>query len=266
MQHQPPPPQGIPNIPIPSYEEAAALPLPAGPPPTTQHPPQSANIMTTSALDDPAADELPSYTELDANQTSFQLYSTFIHTPTSAAYQLSSPLDSATSPLHMRRLRAEEIPLAHNIPIPFSSTHTLYSVADPPWRTNEYYIRGSSSNSSARGACFAGTLLLRFGFRTWHVAQLSERETRPREMLTCRKVGGGFAVRGIKQRVVKGGFEEPFEWKDMQGKVLATEGLRRLEDGGIVPAIELVSGLDQVWRELMITLWVARLWASFRVL
>jgi hypothetical protein len=39
-----------------------------------------------------------------------------------------------------------------------------------------------------------------------------------------------------------------------------------LEDGGITPAIELASGLDQMWRELMISLWIARLWATFRVL
>jgi hypothetical protein len=246
MQHQQPA-ASIPDAPIPSYEEAANLPLPPGPPPQ--------QILSSAG---PAADELPSYTELDANQTSFMLYSTFIHTPTSAAYQLSSALDSANSPLHIRRLRAEEIPLAHNVPIPFDKARTLYDVADPPWRANEYYLRGQRSH------CFNGTLQLRFGYRTWHVSHDIGPESRPREMMTCRKVSAGFG-RG-KQRVKRGNFEEPFEWKDLQGRLLATEGLQRMTDGGIVPAIELAEGLDQMWRELMISLWISRLWASFRVL
>ena len=124
--------------PIPTYAEASGYALPPGPPPTAT----SSALPRTEVASPPVADELPGYDTIDPKQTEFLLYSTFIHTPNGAAYQLSSPLDSCNSPLRIRRLRAAEIPLAHELPIHFDRSQTLYEIQDPPFRENEYYMVG----------------------------------------------------------------------------------------------------------------------------
>jgi hypothetical protein len=240
------------DAPVPSYAEANGLAPSVAIPNATPR---------TEVAPLPAADELPGYDTIDPKNTTFHLYSTFIHTPNGAAYQLSSPLDSSNSPLRLRRLRAAEIPLAHNLPIHFDRSQTLYEVQDPPFRENEYYMVGQKPH------CYGGVLQLTFGWKTWHIRHIPGPNSVPREILTCKKVsasGGLFGKGKSKAPVVMGNLTDPFEWKDMNGRLLATEGLQVMPDGGIVPTVHLSEDLDTMWRELMISFWVARLWATFR--
>jgi hypothetical protein len=226
--------------PIPSYEAATGIAPPAVPP--------------TTAQDDLLADELPDYTPIDGSQTTFMIYGTFIHTPNGPAYHLSSLLDAHIAKLRIRRLRAEDIALieaGRTRNVSFDSASTLYEAHDPPFLQNEYYIQ-SKTNSG-----WPGALQLRFGFRHWHIRQVMQQGVTPQAMLTCGKIGG------LKKRVLERKNEmEPSVWKDTRGHVLATEVLK-LEGGKMLPTIELSKDLDQMWRELMLALWVSRLWAGF---
>lgn len=232
--------------PIPSYEDAtsptvATAPVPFIPPALT-------------GPHDAAADELPDYTVVDSNQTTFMIYGTFIHTPNGPAYHLSSLLDAQISKLRLRRLRAEDISLleAGRIRnVAFDNSTTLYEAHDPPFIENAYYIT-SRTNSG-----WPGTLQLRFGVRRWHVSLVMLQGVAPKAMLTCGKTGG------LRRRWTQRHNEmEPSEWKDEEGHVLATEVLK-LEEGKMLPTIELSPDLNAVWRELMLALWVSRLWAGF---
>ncbi|KAF3010680.1 hypothetical protein E8E13_005563 [Curvularia kusanoi] len=245
------------DAPIPTYAEASGYAPPPGPPPTATpaEPPRE------EVASPPAADELPGYDTIDPKNTEFQLYSTFVHTTNGPAYQLSSPLNSFNSPLRIRRLRAAEIPLAHEVPIGFDRSQTLYEVADPPFRENEIYMVGRKPH------CYGGALQLQFGWKTWHIRHISGQNSAPKEIMTCRKVsaGGGLFGKGKSKAgaVEKDGLSEPFEWRDTAGRLMATEGLQLLP-AGVVPTLRLTENLDSMWRELMVSFWVARLWATFR--
>lgn len=245
------------DVPIPTYAEANGYAPPPGPPPAAT----SSALPQAEIASPPAADELPGYDTIDPKNTTFLLYSTFLHTPNGPAYQLSSQLDSYHSPLRIRRLRAAEIPLAHELPIPFDRSQTLYEISDPPFRENEYYMVGKKPH------CYSGALQLTFGWKTWHVRHIAGPSSAARQILTCRKIsaGGGLFGKGKSKSgaVEKDGLTEPFEWKDTNGKLLATEGLQLLP-GGVVPTLHLSPELDSMWRELMISFWIARLWATFR--
>ncbi|KZM18394.1 uncharacterized protein EKO05_0000323 [Ascochyta rabiei] len=245
------------DVPIPTYAEANGYAPPPGPPPATA---SNVTPRTEVALP-PAADELPGYDTIDPKNTTFLLYSTFIHTPNGPAYQLSSALNSNNSPLRIRRLQAAEIPLAHELPIRFDRSQTLYEIQDPPFRDNEYYMVGKKPH------CHGGALQLTFGWKTWHIRHIAGPNSAPSEIMTCKKVasGGGLFGKGKAKDgvVVKDGLTEPFEWKDTNGRLLATEGLQLLA-GGVVPTLHLSADLDSMWRELMISFWMARLWATFR--
>jgi hypothetical protein len=226
--------------PIPSYEAATGLVPPVIPPALSQ--------------DAPLADELPDYTPVDANQTTFMIYGTFIHTPNGPAYHLSSLLDAHIAKLRIRRLRAEDISLieadrSRNVSFDFASA--LYEAHDPPFLQNEYYIQSKTASG------WPGALQLRFGFRQWHIRQVMQQGVTPQAFLTCGKVGS------LKKRISERRNElEPSVWKDTQGQVLATEVLK-LEGGKMLPTIELSKDLNQMWRELLLALWVSRLWAGF---
>lgn len=258
------------DVPIPTYAEASGYAPPPGPPPaatlntTPRAPPPASTPAAPSRIEiasPPVDDELPGYDTIDPKNTEFLLYSTFIHTPNGPAYQLSSPLDSFNSPLRIRRLRAAELPLAHELPIHFDRSQTLYEISDPPFRENEYYMVGKKPH------CFSGGLQMTFGWKTWHIRHLPGPNTAPREILTCKKVnaGGGLFGKGKSKNgaVERDGLTEPFEWRDTNGRLLATEGLQLLP-GGVVPTVRLSEDLDSMWRELMISFWAARLWATFR--
>jgi hypothetical protein len=246
------PPDGGDNIPTPTHTTPAPdPPIPSYDVATNVAPPVNAPAVSQ---DLGIVDELPDYTPVDSNQTTFMIYGTFIHTPNGPAYHLSSLLDAHISKLRIRRLKAEDIALIEAgrlRNVSFDNATTLYEAHDPPFLENEYYIQ-----SKAVGA-WPGTLQLRFGFRHWHIRQVMQQGVVPAAMLTCGKVGG------LKKKIVERRNEmEPSEWKDMQGRVLATEVLR-LEGGKMLPTIELSKELDQTWRELMLALWVSRLWAGF---
>ncbi|KAF2830266.1 hypothetical protein CC86DRAFT_464667 [Ophiobolus disseminans] len=225
--------------PIPSYEAATNLSPPA---------------ISPSVAPNVVADELPDYTVVDSNQTTFMIYGTFIHNPNGPAYHLSSLLDAHISKLRIRRLRAEDIALieaGRTRNVAFDNSTTLYEAHDPPFLENEYYIQSRASGG------WPGTLQLRFGFRRWHIRRVMEQGVAPQALLTCGKTGG------LKKMVIERRNEmEPSEWKDTQGRVLATDVLR-LEGGKMLPTIELSKDLDEMWRELLLTLWVSRLWAGF---
>jgi len=228
------------SAPIPSYEAAIGLAPPAVPAIVPQ--------------DAPLPDELPDYTPIDSNQTTFMIYGTFIHTPNGPAYHLSSLLDAHIAKLRIRRLRAEDIALiesGRSRNVSFDIASTLYEAHDPPFLQNEYYIQGKTNSG------WPGVLQLQFGFRSWHVRQVMQQGVTPQALLTCGKAGS------LKKRISERRNElVPSVWKDVQGRVLATEVLK-LEGGKMLPTIELSKDLGQVWRELMLALWVSRLWAGF---
>jgi hypothetical protein len=229
-----------PTPPIPSYEVATAV---------------APSLLPSIASEDVSlVDELPDYTPVDQNQTTFMIYGTFIHTPNGPAYHLSSLLDARIAKLRIRRLRAEDIALieagrARNVS--FDESTVLYEAHDPPFLQNEYYIQSKTNNG------WPGALQLRFGFRHWHIRQVMQQGITPQAFLTCGKVGA------LKKRILERKNEmEPSVWKDTQGRVIATEVLK-LEGGKMMPTIELSKELNQMWRELMLALWVSRLWAGF---
>jgi len=231
--------------PIPSYEAAIGVAPPVAAPPAI-----ATNIHPNINL----ADELPDYTPVDSNQTSFMIYGTFIHNPNGPSYHLSSLLDAHISKLRLRRLKAEDIALieaGRTRNVAFDGSTTLYEAHDPPFLQNEYYIQSKTTNG------WPGTLQLRFGFSRWHIRQVMQQGVTPQPLLTCGKIGG------LKKRIVQRHNEmESSEWKDTEGRVLATDVLK-LEGGKMLPTIELSKDLNETWRELMLTLWVARLWAGF---
>lgn len=230
-----------PAPPIPSYEAATSIaPEAVAASPLHQHV--------------AAADELPDYTVVDSNQTSFLIYGTFIYTPNGPAYQLSSLLDATIPRLRIRRLRAEDVALIESgrtRTVAFDKSTTLYEAHDPPFLQNEFYISGHAAGT------WQSTLQLRFGFRRWHIRQVQKQGVEPKPLLTCGKTGA------LAKRILRRKNEmEPSEWKDSHGRVLATEVLR-LEGGRMLPTMELSKDLDSTWRELMLALWVSRLWAGF---
>lgn len=253
--------------PIPSYEEVTGYAPPPGPPPShssdsshPSHAPQHTDDTPSSTIPPslptnptPPPELPPAYAVVDEKATSYTIYGTFIHTPSGPAYQLSSLLDARINKLRIRRLRAEEVSRlqagAHNVPFDMSST--LYEMHDPPFMMNEYYIRGTSSTT------LPGLLQLRFGLRRWHVRHMPAEGAKPVDLMTCGKRGGFSRV--IKERRNE---MEPSEWKDSEGSVLATEVLK-MQGGGKMPTIELREGVDEMCRELLLALWVARLWAAF---
>jgi hypothetical protein len=248
------------DAPIPSYEEAVAPPPsappsqatiiptyapPSGPPPST---------IPASLPDIEAPPELPpAYAVVDEKATTFTIYGTFLHTPSGPAYQLSSLLDARINKLRLRRLRAEEVTgLQAGAPtVPFDNTTVLYEAHDPPFLVNEFYVTSKTS----RG--LPGMLQLRFGLRRWHVKHMPVPGGKANEIMTCGKRGGfGRKVRERRNEM------EPSEWKDSEGTVVATEVLQ-IANGGKMPTITLREDLDQVCRELILALWVSRLWAAF---
>jgi len=222
--------------PIPTYEEAAGL-----------SPLRSAHETLPHELP-------PAYAVVDEKATSYTIYGTFIHTPSGPAYQLSSLLDARINKLGIRRLRAEEVlRLQHHgaYNIPFDPSSALYEMHDPPFVMNEYYIRGKSSTT------LPGMLQLRLGLRRWHVCHMPAEGARPVQLMTCGKRGGfGRVIRERRNEM------EPSDWKDAAGSILATEVLQ-MQAGGKMPTIELRAGVDQTCRELLLALWVTRLWAAF---
>ena len=251
-----------PDLPIPSYEEAVvASPPTSAPtaPPVTCEPTQAERLPSehetaSSVVSASLPPELPpAYAVVDEKATTFTIYGTFIHTPNAPAYQLSSLLDACINKLQLRKLRAREITMLQSgAPnIPFTNSGLLYEAHDPPFLMNEYYIQGKSASA------LPGYLQVRFGLRRWHIGHVPTPGSRPIEIMTCGKPGG-FA-KAIKQRKNE---MEPSEWKDSEGHVIATEVLK-MGYGGKMPTIELRSDLDQTCRELILALWVTRLWAAF---
>ncbi|KAJ4378053.1 hypothetical protein N0V83_000883 [Neocucurbitaria cava] len=229
------------STPVPSYEEANNFAPPTTINPSSQPPPL------------PPTELPPAYAVVDEKATNYTIYGTIIHTPSGPAYQLSSLLDACISRLRIRRLRAEEISrLQAGAPnVSFDNTRVLYEAHDPPFAVNEYFVQGKQSG------CLPGVLQLRFGLRRWHVRHLPEQGGRANDIMTCGKRGKlGRVIRERRNEM------EPSEWKDTDGTVMATEVLK-IEQGGKMPTIELREDLDQTCRELILALWVTRLWAAF---
>ncbi|KAL6154314.1 hypothetical protein ACJQWK_01607 [Exserohilum turcicum] len=238
-------PSTIASPPIPSYDEAVIAP----PPPAAPAPAPAPAVVPPS----PPPELPPAYAVVDEKATTFAIFGTFIHTPNAPAYQLSSLLDACINKLRIRRLRAEEVTLlqAGAPSVAFTDRGLLYEAHDPPFVVNEYYIQGKAANT------LPGVLQMRFGLRRWHVAHLPTQGSRPNEIMTCGKVGG--FTKAIKQRKNE---MEPSVWKDSEGNVVATE-VMKMGYGGKMPTIELRDHLDQTCRELILALWVTRLWAAF---
>ncbi|KAF2114106.1 hypothetical protein BDV96DRAFT_462434, partial [Lophiotrema nucula] len=198
-----------------------------------------------------AADEPPAYTFLDSSQTTFSIRGTFIHTVSGPCYQLSSPLDQRGPDFRIRRLRAKEVSQIGVTPVAFASTSVLYEVNVPPLLVNEFHIRGFTRT------CLPGMLEMKWRLGKWHVSQVARYGAKGKEILSL-KVGGWGSAKLARRKE-----EGRSEWKDAGGRVLATEKLQSLEDGSVLPVVELGEGLDQTWRELLITLWATRLWIAF---
>lgn len=235
---------------IPTYAESSATQI--QPSLLPQHPPQPSNTRVAPSLD-AVEDAPPDYTALDANQTTFMIYGTFIHTPAGPAYQLSSFLDIRGSPFRIRRLRPKEVTQVGVTPLSFDKTYTLYEIHDLPLVDSEYHVKGK------RASTMPGVLELKFKLGKWRVVHVPRSGMKGKEILSMKKVGG-FGLRTTLNRKHEA---EASEWKDAQGRVMATEVLKKLDDGGVVPVIELCKDLDQTMRELLLTVWAARLWVAF---
>ena len=220
---------------------------------TDENEDRNTNTSTNSHAGTASIELPPAYAVVDEKATTFNIYGTFIYTPNGPAYQLSSLLDARIARLRIRRLHAEEVAIIQSgaSHIPFDDSGVLYEAHDPPFRVNEYYIHGKESN------CLPGVLQLRFGVKRWHVRHIARQGDTANDILSCGK--RGTLSRALKQRKNE---MEPSEWKDSEGYVLATEVLR-MENGGKLPTIELKKDLDQTCRELLLALWVTRLWAAF---
>ncbi|CAN9289665.1 unnamed protein product [Alternaria alternata] len=227
------------NAPIPSYEEAVVAPPPTTAPRRPSEP-EAAEELPVDTVPPPMAipatppPELPpAYAVVDEKATTFTIYGTFNPYPERAC------LPDILPP---RRTHQQ-------------ASHTkvavLYEAHDPPFVINEYYIQGRA------GSTLPGALQLRFGLRRWHVVHMPTQGSRPIEIMTCGKPGG--FTKALKQRKNE---LEPSQWKDSEGHVIATEVLK-MGPGGKMPTIELRDDLDQTCRELVLALWVSRLWAAF---
>jgi hypothetical protein len=223
---------------IPTYNEATSIISPSIDHPSTSIP----------------ADEPPAYAVLDDAQTTFSIYGTFIHNATGPAFQISSLLDQGGAYFRIRRLRAKEVQQAGNAPIAFDKTYVLYEANDPPLLDNEYHVIGK------RQHCLPGVLELKFKLYKWRVTHVPRPGAKGREILSCKRVGALGSTKLSRKREV-----DASQWKDSQGRIVATETLKTGEDGGLVPTVELSPDLDQTWRELLLTLWATRLWVVFGV-
>ncbi|KAF2867365.1 hypothetical protein BDV95DRAFT_502717 [Massariosphaeria phaeospora] len=224
--------------PIPSYAETST--------------PQNTNPHTEPSPLVPE-DEPPTYAVLDENQTTFMILGTFIHTPAGPVYQISSPLDQRGPFFRLRRLSAKEVAQVGTTPLSFDRSAVLYETNNYPLLDNEYHLMGK------RRHCFPGVVELKFGMSKWHVRHVPTPGAKAQEIITCKKTGALFGVKVDRRK----GEVEGFEWKDMQGKVLATEALRVVEEGQVIPTVELSRDLNQKWRELLISLWATRLWVAY---
>ncbi|CAA9966122.1 hypothetical protein PTMSG1_09481 [Pyrenophora teres f. maculata] len=248
------------NAEIPSYEEAVMA------APRSLHSSESSqdfqspvawerrNSADSCILSSSPLSELPpAYAVVDEKATTFTIYGTMIHTPNAPAYQLSSFFDSRVDTLKLRRLRPEEVTFLQSGTgtIPFDHSSVLYEAQDPPFLTNDYYIEGQHRST------LPGVLHMSFGIRRWHVAHIPIPNRRPIALMTCGKRGG--LKQTIKQRKNE---MEPSVWKDTDGNVIATEVMKMCH-GGKMPTIELRPDLDQTCRELILALWVSRLWIAF---
>lgn len=225
--------------PIPTYTEATASPH-----------------TTASTLPQlpPEDDSPPDYAVLDASQTTFSIYGTFIHNASGPAFQLSSPFDQRGASLRIRRLRAREVHQVGSAPLAFDKSYVLYEAHDPPLLDNEYHVLGK------RRHCLPGVLELKFRLRKWRVVHVPRPGAKGTQILTCKKVGAHGSAKLRRRREM-----EASRWKDAQGRVVATETLGFDEAGNVVPTVELGPELDQTWRELLLMMWVTRLWAAFGV-
>src|SRR5205809_74424 len=114
--------------PIPTYAEANTLQPP--PPFPHAHHASSTTLQPAPPFPSSPADAPPAYAVLDAQQTTFMIYGTFIHTPAGPAYQLSSPLDQRGVYFRIRRLSARESAQVGVTPVAFDKGATLYEVND----------------------------------------------------------------------------------------------------------------------------------------
>jgi hypothetical protein len=189
------------------------------------------------------------------------IYGTFIYTPHGPCYQLSSPLDQRGPYFRIRRLSAKDVShlASGSTPISFDRGATLYEVNDPPLLDNEYHMQGK------RRSCLPGVLELRYKSSRgrWEVRHVSKAGSGAKgtEILTSKRVGSRFGSTKLNR---KRELEES-EWKDAIGKVVATEKLDEDEGGAVVPTLELSKELGQQSRELVLSLWAARLWVAFGV-
>ncbi|RMZ68708.1 glycoside hydrolase family 92 [Pyrenophora seminiperda CCB06] len=245
------------NSPIPSYEEAVMV------APVTRSSQEfespvalerrdSANSCTLSSSW-PLPDMPPAYAVVDEKATIFTIYGTMIHTPNAPAYQLSSFLGSRVDTIKLRRLCAEEVTVLQSgaQTIPFNDRSVLYETHGPSFLSNDYYIEGQHRST------LPGLLHMSFGLRRWHVVHIPIPTSRPVELMTCGKNGG------LKKTITQRKNEmEPSVWKDAEGNVIATE-VMQMCNGAKMPTLELRPGLDQTCRELILALWVSRLWMAF---
>jgi hypothetical protein len=248
------------NEPIPTYAEANAFqPSPGLPPQFTTAPDPSQQSL--SAPSPHILDEPPAYAVLDSTQTTFMIYGTFIHTANGPCYQLSSPLDQRGPYFRIRRLSAKDVShlVSGSTPVSFDKEATLYEVNDPPLLSNEYHMQGK------RRSCLPGVLELRYKISRgrWEVRHVPKAGSGAKgtEILTSKRDGSRFGSTKLNRKTEL----EESQWKDATGTVVATEKLEEEEGGTLVPTLELSKDLGQQSRELVLSLWAARLWVAFGV-
>ncbi|KAF2727335.1 hypothetical protein EJ04DRAFT_582095 [Polyplosphaeria fusca] len=232
-----------PDDPIPTYAESSQYP-PLLPP----QPPSSSSSQAANTIDAPP----PPYASLPPSTTppaptTFSLTPTtpFIHALSGPPlYHISPSLLTRTPTFRLRRLRPRDI--SHPDPhlLPFDRSDTLYEVSRTPGVSDEVQMRG------LRRGCVQGVVWMKFGVRNWRVRHVVGRSGRGVEVLKVRRGKG------------TGRGEGEGEWRDKEGRVVAREVVREGVGGEVVMTVEVLPELDQVWRELVVCLWAARLWIA----
>ncbi|KAF1951325.1 hypothetical protein CC80DRAFT_454316, partial [Byssothecium circinans] len=243
------------NEAIPTYSEATST-SPPPPPPSHSAPPSPRSTTLP-----------PAYAVLDATQTTFSLHGTFIHTPSTPAYQISSPLTTHGPYFRIRRLQRTELqafqsqsvnpsPNPSSSPIVFDKESILYEVNDPPLLDNEWHIIGK------RRGCVRGVLVLKWRRGKWRVLQVLERGGKGVEIVSFKPSPSPSPSSLSSSSKTQPEPPPPYTYYSAAKDVLASESFHVRGDGSVVPKLEVRQGLEGQWREMLITVWVTRLWVA----
>lgn len=204
--------------------------------------------LVSEAMAGPCFEHPPGYRTVDPLATRFTIYGTIIDTPSGPAYQLSDFLDTCSTRLRMRRLHSHDVSQLQTCPgnIAFDNRATLYEMCN---ESSRYYITGKCEGT------LPGMSVLQFGYFKWYVQHVHNGVASP--LMSCGKSTMLHAIRNPRDETTTS------IWRDKHGIPVAAEVLKFDRYGKRMPVIELTNGLAEPDKELLLALWVCRLWATF---